>query len=175
MPEGEVADQAGAPIIRVAAGDDPEVRGTGFMPSTRAYVWLMSDPTFLGEVTVDANGKFEGDVPLAGIAPGEPTLQLSVVGTDGYVRAANLGVIVTGGLVPTRVDSGGGPIPLVPLPFAATIALAAVAIALSSRVRSVAAVTTAAERAALRARRQRRLPAFDALTDRLERLRRELR
>lgn len=125
VPEGEVAGELGAPVIRVAAGDDTEVRGTGFMPSTRAYVWLMSDPTFLGEVTVDADGKFEGEVPLAGIAPGEHTLQLSGVGTDGYVRAANLGVIVTGQTVPSRIPAGGGQDPAGPLPLVLTLALGA--------------------------------------------------
>ena len=114
VPEGTVRDQGGAPLIEIVNGTDSQVRGTGFMPGTRAYVWLMSDPTFLGEVTVGADGSFSGLVPVDGVTTGEHTLQLSGVGTDGYVRAANLGVVVTGGLVPTRVPAGDGPIGLTP-------------------------------------------------------------
>jgi hypothetical protein len=110
VPHGTVRDQDGAPLIEIVNGADSRVRGTGFMPGTRAYVWIMSDPTFLGEVTVGADGSFSGLVPVDGVAAGEHTLQLSGVGTDGYVRAANLGIVVTGVLVPTRVPAGGGPV-----------------------------------------------------------------
>ena len=111
VPTGTVRDEGGAPIIEIARGDDSVVRGTGFMPGTRAYVWLMSDPTFLGEVAVGADGTFAGDVPIADITTGQHTLQLSGVGTDGYVRAANLGVLVTDGMPrPTGVPAGEGPV-----------------------------------------------------------------
>ncbi len=125
VPEGTVRDEAGAPIMEVVAGDDTEVRGTGFLPGTRAYVWIMSDPTFLGEVRIGSDGTFAGDLPVD-VAPGQHTLQVSGVGTDGYVRAANLGVIVLAGdgnPRPTRVDSGGGSAPLLPL-RTGTLALA---------------------------------------------------
>ena len=125
VPEGTVRDEAGAPIMEVVAGDDTEVRGTGFMPGTRAYVWIMSDPTFLGEVTIRSDGTFAGDLPVD-VAPGQHTLQVSGVGTDGYVRAANLGVIVLAGdgtLRPNRVAAGEGSAPLLPL-RTGTLALA---------------------------------------------------
>ena len=117
VPEGTVRDETGAPLIQVVNGSDSRVRGNGFMPGTRVFVWLMSDPTFLGEVTVAADGSFSGDVTVDGVAAGEHTLQVSGVGTDGYVRAANLGVIVTGGggPIPTRIPAGEGQHDALPL------------------------------------------------------------
>jgi hypothetical protein len=111
VPDGTVRDEAGAPLIEIVNGTDSVVRGTGFMPGTRAYVWVMSDPTFLGQVTVGADGTFSGDVPIDGVAAGQHTLQLSGVGTDGFVRAANLGVVLLGDGMPrpTRIDAGEGP------------------------------------------------------------------
>jgi hypothetical protein len=66
------------------------------MPGTRADVWLFSDPTLLGSVTIDESGEFNGLVNVDGnvVSVGEHTLQLQGIGQDGYVRAANLGVIV---------------------------------------------------------------------------------
>jgi hypothetical protein len=125
VPDGTVRNEAGNPIMEVVAGDDTEVRGTGFLPGTRAYVWIMSDPTFLGEVRIGSDGTFAGDLPVD-VAPGQHTLQVSGVGTDGYVRAANLGVIVLAGdgaPRPTRVAAGEGTAPLLPL-RTGTLALA---------------------------------------------------
>lgn len=72
------------------------VSGDGFMPGTRADVWLFSDPTLLGSVQIDDTGAFSGEVNIDGavVTVGEHTLQLQGVGEDGFVRAANLGVIV---------------------------------------------------------------------------------
>jgi len=72
------------------------VQGSGFMPGTRADIWLFSDPTLLGSVTIDDNGEFNGEISVDGrvVTLGEHTLQLQGVGQDGYVRSANLGVLV---------------------------------------------------------------------------------
>lgn len=72
------------------------VSGSGFMPGTRVDVWLFSEPTLLKTVTIDDNGDFVGEVsPDAHVvAVGEHTLQLQGVGSDGYIRSANLGVLV---------------------------------------------------------------------------------
>ncbi len=72
------------------------VQGSGFMPGTRADVWLFSDPTLMGTVTIDDNGEFNGEISVDGrvVTIGEHTLQLQGVGADGYVRSANLGVLV---------------------------------------------------------------------------------
>jgi hypothetical protein len=86
------------------------VSGNGFMPGTRADVWLFSDPTLLGSVQIDDTGAFNGEVMIDGnvITAGEHTLQLQGVGEDGFVRAANLGVSVedAAGAVTTEEAAG---------------------------------------------------------------------
>ena len=93
--DGRVApSEDGGALIELVAEDVAQVSGNGFLPGTRADVWLFSTPTLLGTVTIGPDGSFSGDVPVTGITVGEHTLQLQGVGTDGYVRAANLGVAV---------------------------------------------------------------------------------
>jgi hypothetical protein len=71
-----------------------KVSGEGFLAGTPVYVWLFSEPRFLGELTVNADGTFTGSVPLGDIAPGEHTLQVNGISFDGLPRTANLGVVV---------------------------------------------------------------------------------
>jgi hypothetical protein len=71
-----------------------KVSGAGFLAGTPVYVWLFSEPRFLGELTVNADGTFSGNVPLGDIAPGEHTLQVNGISFDGLPRTANLGVVV---------------------------------------------------------------------------------
>ncbi len=87
--EGEV-------LVSFVRNEGAQISGSGFMPGTRADVWLFSDPTLLGSVNIDDNGDFNGEVNIDGnvVTVGEHTLQLQGVGDDGYVRAANLGVVV---------------------------------------------------------------------------------
>jgi hypothetical protein len=93
--DGRVAPaEGGGALIELVEEDFAEVSGDGFLPGTRADVWLFSTPTLLGTVTIGPDGSFTGLVPVTGIAIGEHTLQLQGVGRDGYVRAANLGVAV---------------------------------------------------------------------------------
>ena len=79
------------------------------MPFTRADVWLFSEPTLLGTVDIDENGEFNGAVNINGrvVAIGDHTLQLQGVGEDGYVRSANLGVVVNDaeGAAPTTEEA----------------------------------------------------------------------
>ena len=83
-------------LLELVRDESATVSGSGFMPNTRADVWLFSEPTLLGTVEIDENGEFNGTVSIDGqvIAVGEHTLQMQGVGEDGYVRAANLGVMV---------------------------------------------------------------------------------
>ena len=83
------------------------VSGSGFMAGTRADVWLFSEPTLLGTVTVDENGEFVGEVTINGIVipAGEHTLQLQGVGQDGYVKATSLGVAVDDVTAPAPADT----------------------------------------------------------------------
>jgi hypothetical protein len=101
------------PVIRLVRGEFTTVGGTGFLPGSRADVWLRSEPALLGSVTVAPDGTFGGQVLVDGtkVAPGEHTLQLVGVGEDGYLRSVSVGVEVLvgdGTLRPTRVDTGGG-------------------------------------------------------------------
>jgi hypothetical protein len=91
----ESSDEGGA-VVTLVRDQAAVVSGTGFMPGTRADVWLFSDPTLLGTVEIDVNGEFNGTVNIDGnvVTVGEHTLQLQGVGEDGYVRSANLGVSV---------------------------------------------------------------------------------
>jgi hypothetical protein len=82
------------------------------MAGTRADVWLFSEPTLVGTALIDANGEFTGEVSIDPnlIPAGEHTLQLQGVGTDGYVKAANLGVLVEeAGSGAPAPDAGGFP------------------------------------------------------------------
>jgi hypothetical protein len=105
----ETAD--GGALLELVRDEAAVVSGDGFMPGTRADVWLFSDPTLLGSVEIDAEGKFNGQVLLDSnvVITGEHTLQLQGVGEDGYVRAANLGVVVKDPTVatPTQEAASG--------------------------------------------------------------------
>jgi hypothetical protein len=181
VPDGTLRDEAGNPIMEIVLGDRTIVAGNGFLPGTRAYVWLMSDPRFLGEVTINPDGTFRGSLPVTGVTPGPHTLQVSGVGTDGYIRAANLGVIVTGtgtgARIPTRVNTGGGPVPTLPLPLGVTIALAGVLLTLLQQQRTLAWITGTTQQQRTRARTApgRRLTAFDQLQARLDQTRSTVR
>jgi len=93
---GAVEGTEGGASIKLVRDESARVSGDGFMPGTRADVWLFSDPTLLGTVTIDDDGRFDGEVNIDGrvIPPGNHTLQMQGVGEDGYVRAANMGVTV---------------------------------------------------------------------------------
>jgi hypothetical protein len=136
------------PVIRLVRGERAKVTGTGFLPGSRADVWLFSQPVLLGSVTVAADGTFDGQVLVDGtvVAPGEHTLQLVGVGGDGYLRAVSVGVEVLigdGTLRPTRVETGGGTVALtglrsLPLLLATVLGILA---ALPSRTRRPRAQT----------------------------------
>jgi hypothetical protein len=96
-PDAAVEQGAdGSVTLKLVRDEEARVSGSGFMPFTRADVWLFSEPTLLGTVDIDENGEFNGLVNVDGtvVSVGEHTLQLQGIGKDGYVRAANLGVIV---------------------------------------------------------------------------------
>ncbi len=76
------------------------VSGEGFLAGTPVYVWLFSEPRFLGELRVNADGTFAGSVALGDIEVGEHTLQVNGTSFDGKPRTANLGVVVNPGQVP---------------------------------------------------------------------------
>lgn len=93
---GAVENQDGNFLVRLEQSSIGTTFGNGFLPGTLATVWLFSEPTLMATVTVDDNGEFSSEflVDARLIAPGEHTLQVQGVGSDGYIKAANLGVLV---------------------------------------------------------------------------------
>ena len=84
------------PIVQMVQSSVGSVSGDGLMPDTEASIWLFSDPTLVGSVTVAEDGSFEAEflVDETFIATGEHTLQIQGVGEDGYIKAINLGVLI---------------------------------------------------------------------------------
>ena len=93
---GVVENADGNVLVRLNPSSVGTTFGNGFLPGTLATVWLFSEPTLMTTVTVDDNGEFSAEflVDARLIAPGEHTLQVQGVGSDGYIKAANLGVLV---------------------------------------------------------------------------------
>jgi len=98
LPEdaGRVEQVAAGANITLTQSRSATVSGEGFQPDTRVDVWLFSTPTLLGSMIVSADGSFSGEVYLDSrfAILGEHTLQLQGVAVDGFIKAANLGVVV---------------------------------------------------------------------------------
>jgi hypothetical protein len=94
--KGVVENVNGDVLVRLDQSSTGRTAGTGFLPGTLATVWLFSEPTLVATVSVDDNGEFSAEflVDARLIAPGEHTLQVQGVGSDGFIKAANLGVVV---------------------------------------------------------------------------------
>jgi hypothetical protein len=84
-------------LMTLTKGEAARFAGSGFMPDTVATIWLFSEPLKLGEVTINADGSFSGETANLSeqIDAGEHTIQIQGVGSDGYIRSANLGVMVS--------------------------------------------------------------------------------
>jgi hypothetical protein len=93
---GVVENTDGTVLVRLDQSSVGTTNGSGFLPGTLATVWLFSEPTLVATVSVDDNGEFSAEflVDARAIAPGEHTLQVQGVGSDGFIKAANLGVLV---------------------------------------------------------------------------------
>jgi hypothetical protein len=98
LPEGvgTIEQTAGGATMTFVPTQTVTLSAVGFQPGTRVDMWLFSEPVLLGSAIVSADGSFKGDFSLepSFAAPGEHTLQLQGVGTDGFIKAANLGVVV---------------------------------------------------------------------------------
>ena len=93
---GVVENADGNVLVRLNPSSVGTTSGNGFLPGTLATVWLFSEPTLVATVSVNDAGEFSAEflVDARLIAPGEHTLQVQGVGSDGYIKAANLGVLV---------------------------------------------------------------------------------
>jgi len=96
--------------------------GEGFMPGTRADVWLFSNPILVGTVDIAADGTFSANFAVDSnfVPTGNHTLQMQGVGTDGYVKTANLGVVVEDPVSTPLAPIDSDPISWVPLMFIGT-------------------------------------------------------
>jgi len=106
-----VNDQTGRETIELRQDGNALIDGYGFMPGTLVHIWMFSEPTYLGALTVADDGTFQGSVYLEGIEPGTHTLQVNGTSYDGNNRSANLGVLVVDRAVdtsPTLPTTGGG-------------------------------------------------------------------
>jgi len=104
---GEVGGTNTEPLIRMTQSGQGSVTGDGFQPGTVASLWMFSDPTLLGTVTVAEDGSFNAEflVDAQFLPVGEHTMQVQGVGTDGYIKAANLGVLIDAAPAVTTADS----------------------------------------------------------------------
>lgn len=111
-PDAVVEQTESGARLTLIRNESAQVSGTGFLAGTRADVWLFSEPTLLGTVTIDDNGEFTGEVDIDPdlIPTGEHTLQLQGVGQDGYVKAASLGVVVDDAAVQTVAQTAESPV-----------------------------------------------------------------
>jgi hypothetical protein len=109
--ENGIVDETapGAPAIQFVQGGTAVVDGQGFQPDTRVDIFLFSDPTLLGSFTVSEDGFVSAEIFLDKdfATVGNHTLQIQGVGNDGYVKAANLGVLVEQPVELTTESSSG--------------------------------------------------------------------
>ena len=93
---GSVAGEQDAPTLTMQQTGVGSVFGSGFQPGTLASVWLFSDPTLLATVQVADDGTVSTNFLVDGqfIPAGEHTLQIQAVGTDGFIKATNIGVAI---------------------------------------------------------------------------------
>lgn len=106
---GAIEGESESPIVRMEQSSVASASGEGFQPGTTASVWMFSDPTLMATVVVSEDGSFTTDflVDPQFLPAGEHTLQIQGVGEDGFIKAANLGVLVEEPVILTS-DSASG-------------------------------------------------------------------
>ena len=131
---GEIEQVDTGARITLVQAKTATVSGNGFQPDTRVDIWLFSDPTLLGSVIVSADGSFTGEVSMdvRYATVGEHTLQLQGVAHDGFIKAANLGVLVEEP-VEVTTESASGLLWLVVGAFLLAVVLIVVFLARSRR------------------------------------------
>jgi hypothetical protein len=171
----------GAPVVDPAGSLLCELCGP-LIADGVVEVWLFSAPRLVAAHRTDADPCQTFRIPLGDpldghgpIPVGQHTLQLALPTASG-MQAVNVGVTVRSP-VPSLVNTGGGPMPLVPMSLVLLLAVLAGTLALVDRGREVASVVAVAQRARARARAAQpfRMPGFDALDLRLAELRDAIR
>lgn len=76
-------------------GNQAVFSGTGFAPNSEIAIWLFSTPKFIGTVSTDGEGNFEGAIDIPdNLDLGEHTLQLNGTTAAGETRSLAVGVEV---------------------------------------------------------------------------------
>jgi hypothetical protein len=106
---GTVEGTSDAPLLRMTQGSVTSTNGEGLMPGTTASVWMFSDPTLMATVPVGDDGTFAVEflVDPQFLPAGNHTLQIQGVGEDGFIKAANVGVLVEEVVVFTANTASG--------------------------------------------------------------------
>jgi hypothetical protein len=134
-------DAAGQPTrvgangrLLVDESGNVQVAGAGFKPGSQVDLWVMSDPVYLGAVTVNAQGSFSANLPLpTGIPVGDHTLQANGVTIDDVARSLNIGIeVVEPAILPATGSTGA-----LTMSLALVIACLGAFLALASRRRLV--------------------------------------
>lgn len=94
--QAQVEDTPTSARVSLDSSSTVSITGIGLMSETTASVWVFSTPTQLATVQVDASGGMSTDVLIDPqfIEPGNHTLQIQAVGTDGFIRSFNIGVVI---------------------------------------------------------------------------------
>jgi len=131
-----ITTEDGRQVLVLLEGGGANIASLGFKPGTPVYVWLFSEPTSLGQLTVAEDGTSSGQVSLANIPVGEHTLQVNGTSLDDGVRSMNLGVVVEANATPAAglPLTGAAMAPLVTAAMA-LLAFGAGAVAITSRRR----------------------------------------
>ncbi|MFN3865650.1 MAG: fibronectin type III domain-containing protein [Demequina sp.] len=106
---GSIVASASTGSYQVYRDGSVLVGGSGFAPGSTVDVWLLSEPWFLGEVTVNDDGTFSAMFALPeGLDLGSDTLQVNGLSADGESVSINTGIdIVDPPVVPIPVVDEG--------------------------------------------------------------------
>jgi hypothetical protein len=84
-------------ILRLQEDGRIRVAGSGMEPGTVVSVWLFSNPVLAGQLMVNANGDFGGELPVPpGLGLGQHTIQVTGIDRRSVRRSASIGVILEG-------------------------------------------------------------------------------
>lgn len=86
---------AGKPYIELVSSGATTFSGSGYKPGSTIDVWMFSTPSYLGSLTVGADGSFSGQLNVPALSAGEHTLQLNGVSSGGSARTMNIGVVLS--------------------------------------------------------------------------------
>lgn len=82
-------------VLRLAQGDQVRIEAAGFALESEVEVWLFSDPTLLGRISVGVDGKLTGSFPLPdGVNSGSHRIALVGVNAQGDETSLAVGVLV---------------------------------------------------------------------------------